>query len=105
MRKELEKLDSVRMSFTATVGRYGTKKNYHGYQEATICFVNVKDEDGNVMTDHIWFTVGKRIREMNLLLNQSVKFDARVSEYRKGYFKQGFDYKLNNITKIEKINK
>jgi hypothetical protein len=104
MRKELAKLNTTRMSFTAKVGKFGTKKNYHGYSEPTICLCNVKDIDGNIMTDHIWFTVGKTIDKLKLEVNEVIKFDARVSGYRKGYFKDGFDYKLNNISKVERVN-
>jgi hypothetical protein len=103
MRKELGKIDKTRMSFTATVGRFGTKKNYHGYSEPTICLCDVKDTDGNKLTDHIWFSVGKTIDKLKLAENEIVKFDARVSGYRKGYFKDGFDYKLNNISKLERV--
>lgn len=104
MRKVLEKINTTRMSFTAKVGRFGTKKNYHGYSEPTICLLDVKDYDGNKMTDHIWFTVGKTLQKLRLQENEVIKFDARVSGYRKGYFKDGYDYKLNNISKIERIN-
>ncbi|MDA6068950.1 hypothetical protein NJT12_04875 [Flavobacterium sp. AC] len=104
MRKELEKLKTIRMTFTAKVGRFGTKKSYHGYSEPTICLCNIKDSDGNQLTDHIWFTVGKTIEKLKLEINEVIKFDARVNGYRKGYFKDGFDYKLNNISKIERVS-
>lgn len=103
MRKELSKIDRTRMSFTAKVGRFGTKKNYHGFPEPTICLCDVKDTNGNVMTDHIWFTVGKTIAKLKLSENEIIKFDARVSSYHKGYYKDDYDYKLNNISKIERI--
>jgi len=104
MRKELGKLNTTRMSFTAKVGRFGTKKNYHGFPEDTICLCNVKDLEGNELTDHIWFTVGKTINNLNLSVEDVIKFDARVSGYRKGYYKNDYDFKLNNISKIELIN-
>jgi hypothetical protein len=104
MRKELGKLMTKRMSFTAKVGRFGTKRNYHGYAEPTICLCEIKDISGNILTDHVWFTVGKTINKLGLTENEVIKFDARVSGYRKGYYKDEHDYKLNNISKIERIN-
>lgn len=104
MRKELGKLMKIRMSFTAKVGKFGTKKNYHGYEEPTICLCDVKDLVGNVLTDHLWFTVGKTLAKLNLSENEIIKFDARVNSYLKGYYKNEYDYKLNNISKIQRIN-
>jgi hypothetical protein len=104
MRKELGKLMTTRMSFTAKVGRFGTKKNYHGFPEPTICLCDVKDLNGDILTDHIWFTVGKTISKLNLSEDDIIKFDARVNSYRKGYYKDDYDYKLNNISKIERLN-
>lgn len=105
MRQELKKIDKTRMSFTATVSRYGTKKNYHGFLDPTICLSNVTDINGNILTNHIWFSVGKTIEKLKLIENEVIKFDARVSGYVKGYYKDGYssDYKLNNISKIERI--
>lgn len=51
MREQLGELLQTRMSFTAKVGRFGTKRNYHGFPEPTICFCDVKDSEGNMMTD------------------------------------------------------
>ena len=59
----------------------------------------------NILTNHIWFSVGKTIGKLKLIENEVIKFDARVSGYVKGYYKDGYssDYKLNNISKIERI--
>lgn len=104
MRQELAKINSTRMSFVGTVSRFGIKKNYHGFAESTICLSNVTDVDGNILKDHIWFSVGKNIGKLKLSENEVIKFDARVSGYTKGYYKDEFDYKLNNISKIERYD-
>ncbi|MFW6219236.1 MAG: hypothetical protein ACOC33_00080 [bacterium] len=104
MRKELKKINGERTKFVATVDRFGIKKNWHGYYENTICLKDVKFVETNKLaTDHIWFTVGKRIKALNLKENDKVMFDARVSKYVKGYFLeyQTIDYKLNNPTKFK----
>jgi len=65
-------------------------------------------ETGELATDHIWFTVGKTIRGLNLSIGEKIQFDARVTTYSKGYVR-GFidertvDFKLNRPTKFIKI--
>jgi hypothetical protein len=103
MRTNLAKIDGKRLLLTATIGRFGTKSNYHGFPQQTICFLNVKDADNKILTDHVWFTVGKTIEKLNLQENQIVSFYARVSSYVKGYYKDEFDYKLNNISQLKLI--
>lgn len=53
-----------------------------------------------LVTDHIWFTVGKTLKELNLKEGDEIEFNARISSYRKGYWKDKTDYKLNRMTKI-----
>lgn len=104
MRKELGKLNGSRLKFMAEFGKYGTKTNYKGYQEQTILFVNIKFEDGKTATDHIWFTMGKRLGSVGELIEgDKLTFEARINTYRKGYRKDQYDYKLSNPTKVTKI--
>ncbi len=112
MRKELSKINNVRTLFFATVSRFGTKKNWNGFPEPTIMFSDIKTADGKKVTDHIWFTVGKRIDRQNLCVGDNVSFNARVKPYTKGYvnYREGIndrrkDYRLSNITNIQKIKK
>lgn len=102
MRKQLGKLDGQRIKLTAVIDRFGTKRNYHGFPENTVCFKNVQDLDGNLLTDHIWFTVGKRIANLILREGERIMFEARVSGYVKGYYNDQFDYKLNNISRLQR---
>jgi hypothetical protein len=111
MREQLESVNGNRMRFRATVKRFGTKKNYHGYPEPTILLKNVTFVDnGSVATDHIWFTVGKTLAKLMLKPGEIVEFDARVGEYIKGYVnhreyidEREIDYKLNRPTKFSKL--
>jgi hypothetical protein len=65
-------------------------------------------ETNELATDHIWFTVGKTIKELNLTIGEKIQFVARVTTYIKGYV-NGFidertvDLKLNRPTKFIKI--
>ena len=62
---------------------------------------NIKDADGLLVTDHLWFNVTKRFSELNLRLGDHVRFDARVRIYvRKG---GSTDYHLSYPTRIVKI--
>jgi hypothetical protein len=61
MRTNLKKQLGNRSSYSGIVSRYGSKKNWHGFPEPTILLVDVKDDLGNLVADHLWFKVGKRI--------------------------------------------
>ena len=109
MRKELQNKANERLTFCATVGRFGTKSNYHGYPVDTILFKDVTfAETGEKATHHIWFTVGKRIEDLELKEGDKIQFDARIKNYTKGYVnyreyidERKIDYKLSNPTKIK----
>lgn len=112
MRKALKKLDGKRLRFQATVERFGQKTNWHGYPESTILLKHVIQVDtGNLVADHLWFTVGKTLAALSLRPGETVEFDARVGDYEKGYrgrredvFKPGgIDYKLNRPTRFERV--
>jgi hypothetical protein len=106
MRKELKNLSGQRMRFCATVERLGHKNGYKG-PVPTILLKDVRRVDtGEVVTDHLWFTVGKTLSVLSP--GDEVEFDARVASYEKGY--KGYredvycpvskDYKLERPTKL-----
>lgn len=106
IREELGKLYNKRIKVKAKVGRYGQKSAYKGGRKRTILFENVKHaKTGKILTDHIWFTVGKRIKERELIPGDRVSFHARVRGYTKGYRKDQFDYKLAYPTKFKVLEK
>lgn len=109
MRIELKKLSGSRLTFTAKVGSFSTKSSY-GYIKETVCLVDVKFSDGSFATDHTWQTLGKQIKDLNLNEGDSIKFDARITSYIKGYvnLREGIDdrtvdYRLSNISKVMKL--
>ena len=116
MREVLKDIGSEeRHTFTGEFERFGEKPAYKGpIPIKTVLLVNVKDEKGNVVTDHIWFTCTKGFEACNLQERDIVQFDARVGTYMKGY--AGYrdiefykplelDYKLTYPTKISVIGK
>jgi len=114
MRKKLKQLNQQRLTFRATVDRFGTKNGWHGWQVNTICFKDVT-HNGELVTDHVWFTCGKwsqKIKE-----GDKISFEARVGEYEKGYrgyredvllygeySKPSVDYHLTRPTKVKVIS-
>jgi hypothetical protein len=106
MRENLKDKYNQRIKVEAIVDRYGEKTGYKGRRKRTVCFIDVKDpETDNFLTDHIWFTVGKRIEKCELIPGDNVTFEARVSDYMKGYHKDEYDYKLSYPTKFKVIKK
>ena len=111
MRKELRKLNNKRFTVTATFDRFGFKNGYKGPLK-TILLVNVK-KDEKLITDHLWFTCGKTFDQLELKPGDIISFDARVTEYEKGYkghraMKLGeywseIDYRLERPTKAKVI--
>lgn len=112
IRNELKKKNDERLIFNANVERFGQKKPYRGWTPiTTVCLSDVKFSSGELATDHIWFEMGKRFSDLNLNEGDSIQFEARISKYIKGYvsYREGIDYrsidyKLNNPTKIRKLN-
>lgn len=96
MRKELEKIEGLRGRFEAVFVRYGSKKGYKGYPVPTLLLKEVKSvSTGEYVTDHLWFTCGKRFNALGLEEGDVMRFDARVTPYEKGYkgYRGDFDYR------------
>jgi hypothetical protein len=108
MRKELSKIENERSSFIGTFKRYGTKTNYKGFPEKTILLINIKNIEGKVVSDHLWFNFTKQFEKLGELKEgDMVSFDARVKTYIKGYVNfreeidnRELDYKLSHPTKV-----
>lgn len=111
MRKTLKAIgNQTRHTFTATFARFGTKNGYMGI-EKTVLLQNIKDENGNLISDHLWFNYTTGFAKLRLKEGMHIQFNARVAEYEKGY--KGYredvyvpieiDYKLSYPTKIKII--
>ncbi len=110
MREELKKIKEVRASFIGTFERIGTKSSF-GYLKQTILLKDIKDSTGQIVADHLWFNLTKGFSALGLSQGDTVKFDARVKKYEKGY--KGYredvykpietDYKLSHPTRLAKL--
>jgi hypothetical protein len=112
MRKALASEVGVRKSFVATFSRLGKKVNFKGHSEDTILLVDIKDEaTQQVVADHMWFAYTKGFEKITLTLGVKIAFDARVSDYKKGYVNKRYginqakkDFRLSHPTKIRLIS-
>lgn len=113
MREALQQIEGVRSTFRGIVDRYGTKPAYRGPAIPTLMLRDVTDKTGKVVTDHLWMVVGKQLQALQLQIGEVVEFDARVTEYEKGY--KGYredvydapieiDYRLSNPTRVHRVN-
>ena len=112
MREELQQRNGKRGRFSGTVKRFGSKPAYRGPNLVTLLLVDVRDEAGNEVTDHLWFVVRKQLKELNLQPGDRIEFTARVVEYVKGYKGRrelddappvSVDYKLSHGTQFKKV--
>lgn len=103
MREKLQKRNQERFTARATVKRYGgkltniPKLDIYSWQE-TILLVDVKDaKTDELLTDHVWLKVGKRLQTLNAKTGDLIQFDGRIDVYRK---KGGHDYHFENPTRL-----
>ncbi len=103
MRTELQKIGKeTRNRYKGTVERMGIKSNrFKNFPERTMLLKNVVDvSTGKEVTDHLWFTVGKTLSNLNLRAEDEISFNGRVGSYRKGHKGKYKDFKLNNMSKV-----
>jgi len=107
MRETLEKYYKKRIRVRATVDRFGMRSSYKGPNKTTILLKDItKTDTKEYLTDHIWFTTGKRFDKCKLISGDIIEFDARIDMYSKGYGEYSeIDYKLAYPTKIEVIQR
>lgn len=108
MRTKVKEIgNKTRERYRATVGRMGIKSNEHkGFPERTILLKDLyllTDDKEELVTDHLWKTVHKQLKNLDLKEGDVITFYARVSTYKKGYRNKTIDYTLNYMTKIEVI--
>ena len=85
MREKLAELVGTRCSFQGEFVRFGKKSGYKGIL-ITILLKDIIDVGSDkIVTDHLWFTQGKRFEKLSLREGDIVRFDARITGYVKGY--------------------
>mgnify|MGYP003495773678 FL=1 len=112
MRENLKSINNQRIKVIGEVGEFGSKSSYKSRPKDTVCLINLVDSNANELTDHLWFTIGKCFKSMQLSVGDKISFYARVKPYLKGY--RGYredvykpvekDYKLSHPNNFEKID-
>lgn len=104
MRTELKNIENERHTFVAKVGSFGVKYNrYTGHYDRTLCLQDVTTR-GKKMTDHLWFTMGKRLDDLALAEGDQIEFNATAKAYVKGRWGEWVeDYKLSNPTRLKVV--
>lgn len=114
MREALAPHHLRRLTFTGTFVRVGTKPGWKGKVVQTLLLRDIKDDAGNVLTDHLWFNLTREFATLDLQEGDEVKFDARVTRYLKGYRGRRedelafdkpptWDYRLSHPTHVRKL--
>ncbi|GAF38086.1 hypothetical protein [Lentilactobacillus farraginis] len=113
IRTQLKKKGSqCRYRYTGTFEKYGFKYTDRRRNHAipTLLLLNVKDEKGIEVAEHLWFNLTKGFEALGILQTGDIlSFNGRVKQYTKGY--QGFrpgirqtlqkDYKIERPTKVK----
>ncbi len=110
MRKELRARVGRRGRFSATFRRFGVRR-HREHAERTALLLDIRDESGAIVADHIWVLVGVHFGNLNLTPGDEVFFSARVTKYRKRNpdaiddedppFVE--DYRLSHPSKVSKL--
>ena len=117
MRERLKSIgNKERHRYSAEVAQFGWKSGWNE-PEPTIMLKNVRlYGNDDIITDHLWFSLGKQFQKLNLKEGDIISFNARVAKYVKGYKgdwwyfyeKTGYfptpistDYKLERPTKMK----
>jgi hypothetical protein len=111
-RQKLGQKEGERDLYTGEFVRLGWKNGYKGMLR-TVLLKDVKDSNGNIVTEHLWFNLTKGFEALDLQEGDIVEFRGRVEMYVKGY--KGYrddvydkpleeDWKLSRPTKVRKLN-
>ena len=108
MRENLKNINGVRAKFTGRFVRYGTRRTYTGGSDTTILLREIRDETGELRTNHLWFHNCKAFQNLGELQGgEEIEFYARVTPYKKRYrgldsFERlpEIDYKLSYPTSV-----
>jgi len=105
VRKRLKQIGSQeRHTYRGKFVRSGFKNDW-GHYHPTLLLRDIYDEQGEKVTDHLWFnyTLGF-LRLGELMPDDQVSFSARVTTYEKGQrFARQLDVKLARPTKVRRL--
>ena len=115
IRAELAPYLGQRRKFYATFSHYGKRRLRYrapwGLAERmvdTLLFVDVRNEWGRYLCDHVWFTSSLTLQRVGLEAGDTVSFVATVDSYTKrdrwaNEYSRIEDYKLCRPSMLEKV--
>ncbi|MBW5449334.1 hypothetical protein GE107_25235 [Cohnella sp. CFH 77786] len=102
MREQLQALEGKRSIFTGEYVKVSGKKEHNGAGPA-ILLRNIKDQDGQLLADHLWVDHCQEFDSLELKEGEQIIFRARVGQYRKGKHGQLVDYTLHYPSNIQRL--
>lgn len=102
MRDKLKALEGIRGIFTGEYIKVSGKKEHTGTGPAVL-LRNVKDQNGQLLTDHIWVNYNQAFEDLQLQEGDTIIFMARVGKYTKGKGNRIEDYKLHYPSQIQRL--
>lgn len=88
----------------------GNRKSYYGRYIPTALVQNIRDTDGNLLKDHLWFKNAKPFKYLKN--NTTISFKAKVTGYMKGYnndpnepSKLIIEYQLTDVSNVKILDK
>lgn len=79
MRYGLKKKQGKVGTFRGRVDRFGKGKRN------TVLLKEITNEDGKIVCDHLWYTMNKPLKSLNLTIGDIIEFEGVVKQYRKRF--------------------
>lgn len=74
------------------------------YIGKTVLLVDIRNSKGEILSDHLWFKMGKGFDSLKLKPRDAVTFEATVGTYtRGGRDSDDYDFKLEYPRKLRKV--
>jgi hypothetical protein len=115
MREALAERAGARGRYTAQFKCWGKGRAYKGPAPVTLLLVDVRDAQGELVTDHLWFTLTVEFCRARLRSGDRIAFDGRSAPYEKGYRGRRddgddkpapeTDYRLSHPTRVEVLER
>ncbi len=84
LREQLAFLEGKKSVWYGTFEKYAWRHFQGRFVGKTLLLKDIRDKNGNVLSDHLWFHMTRGFEKLGKLeKGQVLKFDARVQQYRK----------------------
>lgn len=100
----------MRLTVRGQIAKRGTYIGWANVQGQSIMLAPVTTPDGDILVDHMWFKVGKRLMALRPAVGDTLELSVRVRPYKKCFIRRPgqaaafkVDYGLSFPTNIRKI--